>query len=122
MSSNIVIRPATEKDARQYYAGRPMFSFRGYAAEMDGEIVGLCGIYYQDGIPIAFSDIRDALRPRKKTLAKACRMLQRLIDKVGRPVYAVACGTEPTAPYLLAKLGFKPTGVFGPEGETLVRE
>ena len=48
-------------------------------------------------------------------------MLMQLLDTVKGPVYAVACSTEPTAPYLLARLGWKPTGLFGPQGETLVR-
>lgn len=87
----------------------------------DDEIVGIGGVYYIDGVPVAFSDMKPTLRPHKKSQAKACRILMQLLDKIGAPVYAVACPAEPTAPYLLAKLGFKPTGVFGPQGETLVR-
>jgi hypothetical protein len=122
MSNDIVIRPATDKDARSYNGKRPLYSFRGFVAEKDGEVLGMCGIYFQAGVPIAFSDLRPELRAHKKILAKGCRIVQRLIEELGRPVYAVACDKEPTAPYLLAKLGFRPTGVFGPYGETLVRD
>lgn len=122
MSSDVTIRPATQKDAVQFYDGRrPPFSFRGYVAEKDGVVIGVGGVYYQDGIPVAFSDMKPAMRRHKKVMAKACRILLSLFDQIGGPVYAVACSTEPTAPYLLAKLGFRPTGVFGPQGETLVR-
>lgn len=121
MSSDVTIRPATARDAQRYYGGPPPFSFRGYAAELNGEIVGVGGVYIQNGAYVAFSDMKSPLRQRKKTLAKACRILMELFDKTGGPVYAVASNTEPTAPYLLAKLGFKPTGLFGPQGETLVR-
>ena len=121
MSSSVTFRPATAKDAFRYAGKIPPFSFRGYVAELDDEIVGIGGVYYQDGVPIAFSEMRPAMRLHRKAIAKACRMLMQFLNQLGGPVYAVACPTEATAPYLLAKLGFKPTGVFGEHGETLVR-
>lgn len=120
--AEVNIRPATAEDARTFYGGAPKMSFRGFVAELDGELVGLGGVYYQNGVPIAFTEIRPAMRPYRKAIAKGCRMIVKLLDDLRGPVYAVACSTEPTAPYLLAKLGFKPTGLFGPHGETLVRD
>lgn len=121
MSSKPVIRQATAFDAQRFYDGPPPFSFTGYSIVLDDEIVALFGICYQEGKPAAFSDMKPALRPFKKTIVKACRIMAESINKTGGPVYAIASDTEPTAPYLLAKLGFKPTGMFGPHGETLVR-
>ncbi len=121
MSNDITFRRATAADALAYYGKPAPFSFRGYVAELSGELVGIGGVYYQDGVPIAFSEMRPAMRPHRKAIAKACRMLTQFLDQIGGSVYAVACPAEPTAPRLLAKLGFKPTGVFGPMGETLVR-
>lgn len=120
--SEPTIRPATAADAVAYYGKTPGMSFRGYVAELDGEIVGIGGVYYDNGMPIAFSEMKPPMRSHKKAMAKAVRMFERLFDSLGTKVYAVACATEPTAPYLLAKLGFKPTGVFGKHGETLVRD
>lgn len=108
-------------DAIAYYGEAPKQSFRGYAAELDGEIIALGGVYYQDGLPIAFTEMKPKMRMHRKAIAKGCRMIVRLLDDIGGSVYAIACNAEPTAPYLLAKLGFKPTGLFGPHGETLVR-
>jgi len=121
MSSSVTFRHATTADAKAYYGISAPFSFRGYVAELEGELVGIGGIYYQAGVPVAFSEMRPAMRAHRKAIAKACRMLTQFFNQLGGPVYAVACPTEPTAPYLLAKLGFKPTGVFGDRGETLVR-
>lgn len=121
MSNDITFRRATAADALAYYGMPAPFSFRGYVAELSGELVGIGGVYYQNNTPIAFSEMRPTMRPHKKAIAKGCRMLEQFFDKIGGSVYAVACPTEPTAPRLLAKLGFRPTGLFGPRGETLVR-
>ena len=122
MSSDVTFRRATAADALAYYGKPAPFSFRGYVAELGDEVIGIGGVYYQDGTPIAFSEMRPAMRTHRKAIAKACRMLMQFLNQIGGPVYAVACPTEPTAPRLLAKLGFKPTGLFGPMGETLVRD
>lgn len=114
-------RRATPADAVAFYGTPAKMSFRGFVAELDGEVVGIGGVYYDNGVPIAFSEMRPPMRKYKKAMAKACRILTRFFDQLGGKVYAIACPTEPTAPYLLAKLGFKPTGLIGPHGETLVR-
>lgn len=119
--SEPTFRQATPTDAVAFYGAPAKMSFRGFVAELDGEVVGIGGVYYDNGVPIAFSEMRPPMRKYKKAMAKACRILTRFFDQLGGRVYAVACSTEPTAPYLLAKLGFKPTGLFGPHGETLVR-
>lgn len=119
--SEPTFRVARPEDAVAYYGTQAKMSFRGYVAELDGEVVGIGGVYYANGAPIAFSEMREPMRKHKRAIAKACRMLTQLFDKIGGNVYAVACPTEPTAPRLLAKLGFVPTGLFGAQGETLVR-
>ena len=119
--SEPVIRQATQADAVAFYGEPAKMSFRGFVAELDGEVVGIGGVYYDNGVAIAFSEMRPPMRKHKKAMAKACRMLTRFFDQLGGKVYAVACPTEPTAPQLLKKLGFVPTGLFGRHGETLVR-
>lgn len=116
-----VMRPATAQDFERFYHARPKTRCRAYAADLDGEVLGLCGVTYQMGKPVAFSDIRPELRRYRRTLVKAAKMLNDLLDHIGGHVYAVADRDEATAPYLLARLGFVPTGVYGPSGEILVR-
>ncbi len=121
MSSNPVIRRATHADAIAFYKGDPLYSFKGYVVELNGDIAGLAGIYYEDGKPIVFSEMKDTMRPHKKAIAKTCRLIMKMVDDLGRAAYAFACPAEPTSGYLLAKLGFKPTGMVGPHGDILVR-
>lgn len=119
--SDPVIRKASMDDARRFFDAPPKSSFRGYAIELDGDIVALFGVYYEGAHVVAFSDMKPALRRKKKAIVTAVRMLTELMDSMGVPVYAVPNEAEPTAPYLLARMGFTPTGRFGPSGEILVR-
>ena len=100
-------------------------SFRGFVAVEDGrEVIGIGGVYRDEfRRPIVFSQMREPMRKYRKAQAKAARMLVAFAHEVAGPrVYAVAQPEEPTAPYLLAKLGFKPTGEFTVMGELLVKE
>lgn len=121
MSNSVQIRKATVQDARKFYGQDPIYSFRGYVVELNGDIVGVAGIYFEDGKPIVFSEMKDPMRKHKKAIAKTCRLIMKMVDDLGRAAYAFACPTEPTSGYLLAKLGFKPTGMVGPHGDILVR-
>lgn len=122
MTSKVTFRPATAADVLAFLHKLPPARMKGYAAVLDGEVIAIGGIYYHDGYPVAFSDITDAFRKQRKALAKGVRMLQEFIEEQNVPVYALADQHEPTAPYLLAKLGFKPTGSLSPIGEYLVKE
>lgn len=100
----------------------PASSFRGYVAEIDGEIAGIGGVFYHHGIPVAFSEMSDKMRASKKSIALAIRLLERMFDSMCTPVFAFANQKEPTSAGLLAKLGFLPSGYsFDPHGDMLVR-
>lgn len=121
----VEIRRATAQDAQRYYGGAPLMSFRGFVAVEDGEnVVGIGGVYRDDfGRPIVFSQMKPQMRKYLKARAKAARMLVQFAhDVAGSRVYAVADPSEPTAPRLLNKLGFHPTGEMTAMGELLVKE
>jgi hypothetical protein len=120
--SKPILRTATFADTVLFYGKPSPVTFHGIVAELDSEIIGIAGVYKQGSRPIAFSDLSPALRKYRKTMVTACKMLVNLFDTIGAPVYAVANPNEPTAPYLLVRLGFKPTGLFGPAGETFMRD
>jgi hypothetical protein len=122
MTSKVEFRQATLEDAFKFYKSYPPARFRGFVAEKDGEILMVGGVYYVKGYPVAFSDLSDAVRKDRKTIAKGIRLLCEFYDSMKTPVYALASQCEQTAPYLLAKLGFKPTGKVTCIGEYLVRE
>lgn len=121
MPSEITFRPVTVSDIEGYY-NRPLeHSFRGYVAVKDGEVVGVGGVYYAGPTRVAFSEFKDAMRSDRRALVRGVRMLMKFIDTIKGPVYAVANPNEPTAANLLSRLGWVPTGIHGPLGETLVR-
>lgn len=117
-----VIRTATAEDAIAFYGGAAPFSFRGLAVEIGGQVLALMGVYVTEGRRVAFSEMKDAIRSHKKILVRAVHAMVRFLDEQVGPIYAVASPKEPTAPYLLVRTGFKPTGHIGPLGEVMVRE
>ena len=117
----IEFRRATPADAIEFYGLPPVLSFRGYAAEDDGKLIWIGGVFYQGGRKFAFSETRPETKGFKKARAKGVRILERFMDELGGPIYAVADESEPSAPYLLIKLGFRPTGEMTQMGEILVR-
>lgn len=110
---------ATPELVREYYGGPPPYSFKGYVALLDGKPVGVGGVFF-NGAPVAFSEMKDEMRPRTKDKARAVRVLQRLIETYRSPVFAVAA--EPTSVPLLTKLGFTLTGRQEPAGPVMQRE
>jgi hypothetical protein len=107
-------REATSKDARDWYGMDPPMSFRGYVAEVTGEVVGIGGVFYMNGIPIVFSDMKKDKRLDRKSIVRAIRLLIQLIDSNYRIVFAFPSDEEKTSKALLVKLGFNPSGDFVP--------
>ena len=121
MSSEITFAPATQAYAYDYFGGSPPYGFRGYVALRDGAVVGIGGVFMYEGIPVAFSQMKDPMRPFIKAKARAARLLEKYIDDMRIPVYATADPNEPTSGKLLEKLGFQPTGIEIEQGELLMR-
>lgn len=121
MINDVVFRPATASDALAFYGKLPPARFRGFSAVQGDTVIAIGGVYFHDGHPVAFSDISDDYRKSRKNIAKGIKMLMNFIKELNVPVFALASPDEPTAPYLLAKLGFKPTGCVSTAGEYLMR-
>lgn len=117
--SEVTFTEATPELARAYYGGPPPFSFKGYVALLDGKPIGIGGVFF-NGVPVAFSEMKDEMRPRLKDKARAVRVLERLLNKYRVPVTAVAA--EPTSVPLLAKLGFELTGKEESLGPVMVKQ
>ncbi len=106
-ADKVTFVPATPELTRAYYGVPPPYSFKGYVALLDGKPIGIGGVFFH-GHPVAFSEMKDEMRPRLKDKARAVRVLERLIESYRCPVFAVA--VEPTSVPLLTKLGFTLTG------------
>lgn len=119
--SRVEFVPATQELAERYFGGTPSYGFRGYAFLLDGDVVGLGGLFWYEGWPIVFSQIKDSMRAKRKDCARAVRLLMNFLDDLGFPVYALQDPDEPTSAGLLAKLGFVRTGIEIEHGELLMR-
>lgn len=122
MTSDAIFRDATLEDAIKFYGTYPPARFRGFVVEKDEELLAIAGVYYVKGYPVAFSDLSDSIRKHKKLIVSGVRFLCEFMNAMKTPVFALANQCEPTAPYLLARCGFKPTGTVTELGEYLVRE
>lgn len=117
-ADKVTFVPATPDLVRAYYGGPPPYSFKGYVALLDGKPIGIGGVFF-NGCPVAFSEMKEEMRPRTKDKARAVRVLERLIETYKSPVFAVAA--EPTSVPLLTKLGFALTGREEPAGPVMER-
>lgn len=122
MRNEPVFVEATQSLVERYYGARPPISFRGYVAVLDGEPIGVGGVYRTGGLWVAFSEMKDEMRPFVKARARAARLLVNFADRLGVTVHAVEDPNEPTSPGLLKKLGFEKTGMVTDMGELLVRQ
>lgn len=111
----------TQELAERYFEGQPPYSFRGFAAVIGGEPVGIAGVFRAYGRMWAFSGMKEDLRPYRKARVKAVRKLVSLLDSMPCPVYATADPNEPTAEKLLSHLGFVGTDERHEGNEILVR-
>lgn len=117
-ADKVTFVPATPDLVREYYGGPPPYSFKGYVALLDGKPIGIGGVFFH-GHPVAFSEMKDEMRPRLKDKARAVRVLERLIESYRCPVFAVAA--EPTSIALLTKLGFALTDQRAAAGPVMQR-
>ena len=99
------IRPATEADIRRFY-GSVKWTFRAFAAELDGEVLAVAGIYYDWPHVVAFSSVKPGANDRYKFTAG--RMVMKVMELVrARTCYAVIGPSFPESGKLLERLGFE---------------
>ena len=109
----LTTRPAKASDIECYpeYAG---VSLKARICEVEGEPAGIIGIAFTRPYPSIFSDVSGVLRPHLKKLT-VLRLVKWLKDEVEArrvAVRAFAEENEPTAPRVLAHLGFEPVGDY----------
>lgn len=104
---NVVFRPATRADFSDFYDEVPGVSARAWVVEVDGEVKGVGGVYFQSGRAMAFSEFKDGLSKRLKVMG--ARKIMEIVCGCSCTVYAYE-GPFLTAPKLLEKLGFEKIG------------
>lgn len=103
------LRMATKEDVRALYPEGLSRGFQGITAEINGEPVGIAGVYFNHNW-IAFARIKPELREHKLTIYKASKKLMDMMEKLDKPVYAIADPSIPNSDELLLKMGFEYVG------------
>lgn len=101
----MIVRQATRDDLIDWFGAVPA-TMRAIVAEENGKVYGVAGISVMQDHLQAFSAVKPELRKHKYLMAKAGVMFARMLKDCG-PVLAVCSPTEPTAPDLLTRLGFR---------------
>ena len=115
----VEIRPATQKDAEEFYGKSPMYSMRAYVSVIGGKVVGIGGVCRQEGHMVAFSEMRPEMREHKKDIIRGYRKIFEIIQGYNT-VFAVANPNEKHAKKLITRLGFVLTEI-NREGEEVYR-
>lgn len=119
--SKITIEPATKEHAKEFYGDKPTKSFKGYVALLDGKVVGIGGLSFENETMMLFSDMKEEFRPFKDDIWKSIGILGKMVKKTNYPIVAIASNKEKASEKLLTKLGFEPSGHSTPDGKVFWR-
>ncbi len=119
--SKIIFKHATKEHVKEFYGDQCTKSFKGYVALLDGKVVGIGGLSYENDVMLLFSDMKDEFRPFKNDIWKAIGLADQMVKETKYPVVAVANKKEKNSEWLLTNLGFNPSGESTPEGKIFWR-
>lgn len=117
---HVDFEPATPGLIQAWYGGPAPWTLRGMVGISDGRPVGIFGIYWIADCPVGFSEWLPEVDNKSK--ARGFRLAEAMLDAHPTAVFAVPNPNQPTAPAILARLGFVPTGDEIMGGPLLVRE
>lgn len=108
--SRMTIRHALAADYEAVYGAPLPHAMRALAADLDGECVGLAGVYYVDGQVCAFSRAKagDDGKPilTKVQIARGTMHVLRMFRRMGVPVSALAAPDIEGSASFLERCGF----------------
>ncbi len=119
--SKITFETATKAHITEFYGDQSLKSLKGHVALLDGRVVGVGGLGFEKGHMVLFSDISDEMRPFKKYIVKAVRVLGQIVEDVKYPITAVADRREALSEKLLTGMGFIFTGLLTDNGDKVFR-
>jgi len=117
--SKITIKPATMAYAKEFYGDQYTKSFKGHVALLNGKVVGVGGLSFENETMMLFSDMKEEMRPFKRDIVMGIHILNEMVEKTNCPIVAVASKKEKMSERLLAKLGFNPSGSSNPDGSKI---
>ena len=102
----IDIRAATQKDVEAFYGGKPLKSMRAFVAVLDGQPIGIGGIFREEHMHVVFSEMKPEMRKYKKAILKISYLVCDIMKQYN-VVYAVASKNEESATRLITHFGFR---------------
>lgn len=100
------IRVATDEDIVKFYGKRPSHSMRAIVGELDGEIIGIAGIFFNGVCIVVFSEILPAARAYPFGIYKVARRIKDMLVQKSLPAVAIADPKVEGSCALLEHLGF----------------
>lgn len=108
-----VIRSITEQDYIEMFGTKPQYTLRGYASELDGQVLGVAGVFHSRPLS-AFSKLKPEMKLHKRSIVVAVRKFQDLLNNFYGEVFATPEEGEESAERFLKHVGFRKLhdGVF----------
>jgi hypothetical protein len=99
------LRPATAHDVAAFTNGKMTMTCQAIVADLDGEIIGIGGVYFTGAHVVAFSDFKKKMLDYPFTMARAVKMIMKIVQE--RPCIAIADKRHASAFDLLQRCGFR---------------
>ncbi len=109
----VVLENATRADLAEFDEKFLRPTVKAVVARIDGEPVALAGLWYMNGLTIAFCILKPEARPYKKTIHKVATMIVAYAKARHKFIFAQIDDGEGTADRWLRRLGFEPYGNDG---------
>lgn len=103
----IAIIPATIEHYRALYGDNPPFTMRAMTAVEGDRVLGMAGVYDENGNQVVFAKLTDELKGNRKAVLRGARKVMAMFDK---RVFALCDPNLETADGFLRHFGFKPVG------------
>lgn len=104
---DLVIRNITGNDIKHFYGDAIKHTVRGWAVDIDGVLVAICGVFLTRGCVIAFSEVVPDIDVPHITVWRTAKEIMRRMSGLGyRNIYAIACPKTKTAQAFLNRIGF----------------
>lgn len=105
---DVETRPITATEVVAFFGSRPPFTIRGMAFYIGGNLVGIGGVRNENGVWLAFSDIRKDVKVPAITIWRhAKRVVKEIVSEMQAPVYAVVDKQNKLGRKWANGLGFK---------------
>lgn len=104
----IVVEPATLDTMTRFYGHPPSRTARAIVARDGDRVLGVAGLYRAGDRHVAFIDMTDEVRARRRVIVLGARALRAMMAEAGGPVHALADPHIEGSDRLLEHYGFEP--------------